>query len=138
MGLYGAVRGKADKNNDQRSARSPCPLDRVNRRHGRTSVGFVTWTGFVYLAFVIDAFARRIVSWRASARRMTVSSSTLWSTRCTIVDRFAAAASFTHSDQGVQGGFKRSSQHDLCRLIGETGQAPLRVSSNQASFGAAS
>jgi hypothetical protein len=32
------------------------------------------------------------------------------------------------------GGFKRSSQHDLCRLIGETGQAPLRVSSNQASF----
>ena len=37
-----------------------------------------------------------------------------------------------------QGGFKRSSQHDLCRLIGETGQAPLRVSSNQASFGAAS
>ena len=39
---------------------------------------------------------------------------------------------------GLQGGFKRSSQHDLCRLIGETGQEPLRVSSNQASFGAAS
>jgi hypothetical protein len=38
----------------------------------------------------------------------------------------------------IRGGFKRSSQHDLCRLIGETGQAPLRVSSNQASFGAAS
>src|SRR6202035_1019976 len=38
----------------------------------------------------------------------------------------------------IVGGFKRSSQHDLCRLIGETGQAPLRVSSNQASFGAAS
>jgi hypothetical protein len=41
-------------------------------------------------------------------------------------------------DEGELGGFKRSSQHDLCRLIGETGQAPLRVSSNQASFGAAS
>ena len=39
---------------------------------------------------------------------------------------------------GLEGGFKWSSQHDLCRLIGETGQAPLRVSSNQASFGAAS
>ena len=39
---------------------------------------------------------------------------------------------------GPMGGFKRSSQHDLCRLIGETGQEPLRVSSNQASFGAAS
>ena len=42
------------------------------------------------------------------------------------------------SDWRHLGGFKRSSQHDLCRLIGETGQAPLRVSSNQASFGAAS
>ena len=41
-------------------------------------------------------------------------------------------------DRNILGGFKRSSQHDLCRLIGETGQAPLRVSSNQASFGAAS
>ena len=36
------------------------------------------------------------------------------------------------------GGIKWSSQHDLCRLIGETGQAPLRVSSNQASFWVAS
>ena len=25
-----------------------------------------TWTGFVYVAFVIDAFARKIVGWRAS------------------------------------------------------------------------
>ena len=25
-----------------------------------------TWTGFVYVAFVIDAYARRIVGWRAS------------------------------------------------------------------------
>ncbi|GJD86286.1 Putative transposase InsK for insertion sequence element IS150 [Methylobacterium haplocladii] len=25
-----------------------------------------TWTGFVYVAFVIDAYARRIVSWRVS------------------------------------------------------------------------
>ena len=39
---------------------------------------------------------------------------------------------------GILGGFKRSSQRGLCRLIGETGQAPLRASSNQASFGAAS
>ena len=29
-----------------------------------------TWTGFVYVAFVIDAFSRRIVGWRA-ARSMT-------------------------------------------------------------------
>ena len=25
-----------------------------------------SWTGFVYVAFVIDAFARRIVGWRVS------------------------------------------------------------------------
>ena len=25
-----------------------------------------TWTGFVYVAFVIDTFARRIVGWRVS------------------------------------------------------------------------
>jgi hypothetical protein len=43
-----------------------------------------------------------------------------------------------HTICGTEGGFTRSSQQDVCRLIGETGQAPLRVSSNQASFGAAS
>ena len=26
-----------------------------------------TWRGFVYVAFVIDVFARRIVGWRVSA-----------------------------------------------------------------------
>jgi transposase InsO family protein len=30
-----------------------------------------TWAGFVYVAFVIDAFARRIVGWRVSASMRT-------------------------------------------------------------------
>lgn len=30
-----------------------------------------TWRGFVYVAFVIDVFARRIVGWRASASLRT-------------------------------------------------------------------
>ena len=30
-----------------------------------------TWRGFVYVAFVIDVFARRIVGWRASASMRT-------------------------------------------------------------------
>ena len=47
-------------------------------------------------------------------------------------------AAIAESDRRVLGGFRWSSQHDLCRLIGETGQVPLRVSSNQASFWAAS
>ncbi len=30
-----------------------------------------TWRGFVYVAFVIDAYARRIVGWRASSSLRT-------------------------------------------------------------------
>ncbi|MGM4954216.1 IS3 family transposase [Bradyrhizobium barranii] len=54
---------------------APCPLDHVNRKFKapRPNVFWLsdftyvaTWTGFVYVAFVIDAYARRIVGWRAS------------------------------------------------------------------------
>ena len=54
---------------------APCPLDRVNRQFKapRPNVLWVsdftyvaTWAGFVYVAFVIDAYARRIVGWRVS------------------------------------------------------------------------
>ena len=50
-----------------------CPLDHVNRQFqasrpnalGVSDFTYVaTWTGFVYVAFVIDAYARRIVGWR--------------------------------------------------------------------------
>ena len=43
-------------------------------------------------------------------------------------------AAIAESDRRVLGIFKRSSQHDLCWLIGETGQAPLRVFSNSSVF----
>jgi putative transposase len=52
-----------------------CPLDRMNRQFHAPApyvlwVGdfayVATWQGFVYVAFVIDVFARRIVDWRAS------------------------------------------------------------------------
>jgi hypothetical protein len=54
---------------------APCPLDHVNRQFKalRPNVLWLsdfiyvaTWTGFVYVAFVIDAYARRIVGWRVS------------------------------------------------------------------------
>ena len=74
MGLQGVVRGKSVRTtvNDKTA---PCPLDHVNRqfRAPRPNVLWVsdftyvaTWAGFVYVAFVIDAYARRIVGWRAS------------------------------------------------------------------------
>ena len=74
MGLAGASRGKAVKTTVSDKA-APCPLDRVNRQFGadRPNALWVsdftyvsTWIGFVYVAFVIDVFARRIVGWRVS------------------------------------------------------------------------
>ena len=74
MGLAGAVRGKP-----MRTTRSdpavPCPRDRVNRQFHAPRPNALwlsdftyvaTWTGFVYVAFVIDAFARRIAGWRVA------------------------------------------------------------------------
>lgn len=74
MGLHGIIRGKPIKTTvSDKSA--PCPLDRVNRQFKAPAPNMLwlsdftyvaTWQGFVYVAFVIDAFARRIVGWRAS------------------------------------------------------------------------
>ena len=74
MGLQGVVRGRTVRTTISNAA-ALCPLDRVNRqfRAPRPNVLWVsdftyvaTWAGFVYVAFVIDAFARRIVGWRVS------------------------------------------------------------------------
>ena len=45
-----------------------------------------TWRGFVYVAFVIDVFARLIVGWRATMSRLPASLSMRWSRRCTSPD----------------------------------------------------
>jgi len=74
MGLRGVVRGKSKRttvasDHDQR------PLDLVRRvfRAERPNQLWVadftyvaTWTGFVYVAFIIDVFSRMIVGWRAA------------------------------------------------------------------------
>ncbi len=74
MGLQGAVRGKKIRTTIPDPA-AACPLDRVNRQFKapRPNALWVsdftyvaTWSGFVYVAFVIDAYARRIVGWRVS------------------------------------------------------------------------
>ena len=74
MGLAGVIRGKPVRTTiSDRSA--PCPRDHVNRQF-RAPAPDMLWVsdftyvatrvGFVYVAFVIDTFARRIVGWRAS------------------------------------------------------------------------
>ena len=74
MGLRGVVRGKETRTTIPDKG-APCPADLVNRRFRapRPNALWVsdftyvaTWQGFVYVAFVIDAFARRIVGWRVS------------------------------------------------------------------------
>jgi putative transposase len=74
MSLQGIVRGKRVRTTISNAA-APCPLDRVNRQFKapRPNALWVsdftyvaTWAGFVYVAFVIDVFARRIVGWRVS------------------------------------------------------------------------
>jgi len=61
-------------------AKAPCPLDRVNRQFKAqrpnqlwvSDFTYVsTWQGFVYVAFVIDVFAWRIVGWRVSSSMRT-------------------------------------------------------------------
>jgi putative transposase len=75
MGLRGAVRGRSVRTTIPDRA-APCPLDRVRRQFkapqpNRLWVSdftyVATWQGFAYVAFVIDAFARRIVGWRVSS-----------------------------------------------------------------------
>ncbi len=74
MGLQGVIRGKPVKTTVSDKA-APCPLDHVNRQFHAPTPNMLwlsdftyvaTWTGFVYVAFVIDAYARRIVGWRVS------------------------------------------------------------------------
>jgi transposase InsO family protein len=78
-GLRGVIRGKGVRTT-RPDAKAPCPLDRVNRtfRAERPNTLWVsdftyvsTWQGFVYVAFVIDVFARRIVGWRVSSSMHT-------------------------------------------------------------------
>ena len=74
MGLRGVVRGRRIRTTVPDPAQ-PCPRNKVNRQFqapapNRLWVGdftyVATWAGFVYVAFVIDTYARRIVGWRVS------------------------------------------------------------------------
>ena len=75
MGLAGVRQGKTTVTTVS-NLQASCPLDKVNRefRVRRPNALWVvdftyvhTWAGFVYVAFVIDAYARRIVGWKVSA-----------------------------------------------------------------------
>ena len=79
LGLSGAIRGKARKTTiaDPTAAR---PADLVQRQFAPAAPNRLwvadltyvsTWSGFAYVAFVVDAYARRILGWRVAATMAT-------------------------------------------------------------------
>jgi putative transposase len=79
QGLRGVMRGKVVRTTISDS-KALCPLDKVNRQFkaDRPNQLWVsdftyvsTWQGWLYVAFVIDVFARRIVGWRVSSSMRT-------------------------------------------------------------------
>src|SRR5581483_7255001 len=70
-----------------------------------------TWSGWVYVAFVLDAYSRRIVGWQAATHMRTdlpldALEMALWRQKIK-----KDTGLVHHSDRGSQGGFHRSSQH---------------------------
>jgi transposase InsO family protein len=143
MGLKGVVRGKEIRTTIANQA-TPCPADRVSRqfRAPRPNAlwlsGFAcvaTRHGFAYVAFVIDAFARRIVGWRVS--RPAQAGFVLDALEQALHERGRVPGSglVHHSDRGSQPGFKGSSQH-LSAPIVAPHRRPRQVFSSQASCAA--
>ncbi len=127
MGLAGAVRGKPVKTTRPDPA-APCPRDRVNRQFHAPRPNALwlsdftyvaTWAGFVYVAFVIDAFARRIVGWRVA--RSMQAELVLDALEQALHDRRPAedAGLVHHSDRGSQYLSIRYAER-----LGEAGIAP--------------
>jgi putative transposase len=79
LGLRGAVRGKT-KRTTIADAAAKRPGDLVGRQFAPLAPDRLwvadftyvsTWSGWVYVAFVIDAYARRIIGWRSSTSMST-------------------------------------------------------------------
>ena len=108
LGMQGVVRGRKCRTTipDGGTER---PLDRVNRQFQASRPNqlwvadftyVATWSGFVYVAFVIDVFARRIIGWRVSRSMhaelvLDALEQALWS-------RSAIQGVVHHSDRGSQ------------------------------------
>ncbi len=111
LGLEGAVRGRRKFTTTVADEAGARPLDLVDRDFTATRPNqlwvsdltyVATWRGFVYVAFVIDVFARRIVGWRAS--NSLRSDLALDALEQAIYDRQEDGADrlVHHSDRGVQ------------------------------------
>ena len=111
MGLAGVVRGRAWITTTDSDPEASRPRDLVDRQFTATRPNqlwvsdftyVATWRGFVYVAFVIDVFARRIVGWRVASSLHT--DFVLDALEQAIYDRCGDAADglVHHSDRGTQ------------------------------------
>ena len=115
LGLAGAVRGRPRRTTiaDAAAAR---PADLVSRQFAPPAPNRLwvadltyvsTWSGFAYVAFVIDAYARRILGWRVAATMATTMvldsiEQAIWTrTREGVLDLNDVVH---HSDRGSQSG----------------------------------
>ncbi len=108
LGLQGVVRGRKCRTTISDDS-AEGPLDRVNRQFQASRPNqlwvadftyVATWAGFVYVAFVIDVFARRIIGWRVARSMHTelvldALEQALWS-------RSGTKGVVHHSDRGGQ------------------------------------
>ena len=108
IGIEGVRRGKKVKTTWADKA-LPCPMDRVNRQFRAimpnqlwvSDFTYVsTWQGFVYVAFVIDTFANKIVGWRASRSQQT--QFVLDALEQALYERRPSESLIHHSDRGSQ------------------------------------
>jgi putative transposase len=119
LGIAGVVRG-AKRRTTTPAQETGRPADLVCRDFSASAPNrlwvadltyVATWAGFCYAAFIIDAYSRAIVGWRvATTLRATLALDALemaiWTRQDTPLDGL-----IHHSDRGVQGEIKRSSQH---------------------------
>jgi transposase InsO family protein len=108
LGLQGVVRGRRCRTTIP-AALAERPLDRVQRQFTATRPNqlwvadltyVASWVGFVYVAFVIDVFARRIVGWRVT--RSLATELVLDALEQALHARRAGQGLIHHSDRGCQ------------------------------------
>jgi len=108
LGLRGVVRGRRCRTTIPADL-ADRPADRVQRQFAASrpnqlwvaDITYVaTWAGFVYVAFVIDAFARRIVGWRVT--RSLYTDLVLDALEQALHARQASRGLIHHSDRGSQ------------------------------------
>lgn len=144
-GLAGVTRGNGPRTTAPASGPDTRPdlVERTFRADGprRLWVADITYVrvicGFVYTAFVIDVYSRKIVGWstRASMRTEVLTLDALEHALAT-ANLQVDADLVHHSDRGAQGGFNRSSQHLDCGGVQrwQQGTGARRLATRPGSF----